>query len=178
MKWQFKKILILFLAAVATGALLFFVKFSYAAELNLGLSQVEQVIDLPTSDVRVVIAKIINVALGFLGIAVVLLILYGGFVWMTAGGDEKKIETAKKIITNAVIGLIIIVLSFAISSFVLSRLQEAVSPGGSGGGGWRRRSARRWIVCRSFCCQGRRNSSNRFGTAFKYNRAGAVFLRC
>ncbi len=134
MKTKHKKLLILFLTAAFGGTLLLFAKFSYAAELNLGLGQVEQEIALPTSDIRVVIARIINVALGFLGIAVVLLILYGGFIWMTAGGDERKVETAKKIIINAIIGLVIVILSYAISSFILRKLQEVVGPTGPGGG--------------------------------------------
>lgn len=70
----------------------------------------------------VIIGNIINVALGFLGIVLLFYLLYGGFTWMTAGGDSKKVDTAKQMITNAIIGLIIIVASFAISNFVLTSL--------------------------------------------------------
>ena len=93
-----------------------------AAELNLGLSEVENEIALPTSDIRIVITRIINVAMGFLGIVAVLIILWGGFTWMTAGGSEEKVGEAKKIITAGVVGLIIVITSFAIASFVVKSL--------------------------------------------------------
>ncbi len=134
MKINYRQLKILFFIALAlVGVVAFLSSPVLAAELNLGLEPVGAEIALPIADIRVVIVRIINIALGFLGILVVLLMLYGGFTWMTAGGDEKKIETAKKIITNAVIGLIIIILSFAISSFILRRLQEAVGGAGPGG---------------------------------------------
>ena len=99
-----------------------------AAELNLGLGEVEREIALPTGDVRVVISRIINVAMGFLGIVAVLIILWGGFTWMTAGGDEAKVEDAKKIITAGIIGLIIVVLSYAIARFVVTSLVNVAAP--------------------------------------------------
>ncbi|MBI2002991.1 MAG: hypothetical protein HYS76_00170 [Candidatus Wildermuthbacteria bacterium] len=98
---------------------------SKAAELNLGLEEVQREIALPTADVRVVITRIINVAMGFLGIVAVLIILWGGFTWMTAGGNEEKVGEAKKIITAGVIGLIIVVTSYAIASFVVRSLTAA-----------------------------------------------------
>ena len=80
-------------------------------------------------DIRVIM-RIIQIILGFLGVLAVLIILYGGFVWMTAGGDAKKIEQAKRILVNAAIGLVIIFSSFAIASFIVRALLNA-----SGGGG-------------------------------------------
>jgi hypothetical protein len=73
--------------------------------------------DLPT-----IIGRIINVILGFLGILLLVLLLWGGFEWMTAGGDTEKVKDARTRITNAVIGLVIIVAAFAISNFVLTSL--------------------------------------------------------
>ncbi len=95
---------------------------SKAAELNMGLGEIESEIALPTADVRTVITRIINVAMGFLGIVAVLIVLWGGFTWMTAGGDEGKVDEAKKVITAGVIGLIIVVLSYAIARFVVLSL--------------------------------------------------------
>lgn len=69
-----------------------------------------------------IVGQIINIILGFLGIVLLLLILYAGFLWMTAGGDEEKIKSARGYISSAVIGLIIIVAAFAISNFVLGSL--------------------------------------------------------
>lgn len=80
---------------------------------------------LGTKDLREGIMAIINVLLGFLGIIAIIIILYGGFVWMTAGGNEEKVSQAKKIITAGIIGLVIIFVSFAIASFVITQLISA-----------------------------------------------------
>lgn len=78
-------------------------------------------------DVRVVIIRIVQFVLGFLGLLAVLIVMYGGWMWMTAAGKEERITIAKKILTNGFIGLSIILLSFAIVSFILNKLQEATS---------------------------------------------------
>lgn len=103
--------------------------------LEVGVSPVEEEIELGGGDIRVMIARIINVALGLLGIVALLLILYGGFLWMTAGGEAEQVEKAKRVLINSVIGLAIILSSFAISQFVLNSLVEAtIGPGGGPSG--------------------------------------------
>ena len=69
-----------------------------------------------------IIGSIIAVFLSLLGIVFLVLIIYGGFVWMTSAGNEAKVLKAKKVLTNAVIGLIIIMSAYAITSFVFSAL--------------------------------------------------------
>ena len=69
-----------------------------------------------------IIGNIINVVLGFMGIVLLFYLLYGGFKWMTSGGKTEGVEEAKTMIRNAIIGLVIIVSSYAISSFVLGQL--------------------------------------------------------
>ena len=81
-----------------------------------------KVIGLGNRDPRLIIASIVQIGLGFLGTLAVLLILYGGWLWMTAAGDDSKIDRAKDLIKNAVIGLLIILSSFAIATFVLRAL--------------------------------------------------------
>lgn len=125
-------------AAIAFAVFLISAKWVLAAALDTGLAPIASEIALPTADIRVVIVRIINAALGFLGIIVVLLVLYGGYLWMTAGGDERKVETAKTVLKNSVIGLIIIILAFAITRFILLQLENAAfggngRPGGGGG---------------------------------------------
>ncbi len=71
-----------------------------------------------------IVGAVIGIFLSFLGIIFLILIIYGGFVWMTSGGNETKVLKAKKILTQAVIGLIIIVASYAITNFVLHALVE------------------------------------------------------
>lgn len=77
---------------------------------------------LPSTDPRIIVAKIIRTALGFLGIVAIALILYGGFLWMTSAGNEEQIGKAKKILINAAIGLVIILSAVAITQFVINKL--------------------------------------------------------
>jgi len=88
-------------------------------------------INLPQTDIRVFIARLINIALSFLGIILLGLVVYGGWLWMTSEGEPEKINQAKAIFKNAAIGLIIILSAFAIVNFVL----RALLGGGGGGGG-------------------------------------------
>ncbi len=76
-------------------------------------------------DPRDIAASIINIMLGFLGILAVIIILIGGFKWMTAAGNEDQVGEAKKIIVAGIIGLVIILASWGIASFVLNSLLEA-----------------------------------------------------
>ena len=80
-----------------------------------------------TADIRLTIANIIRTAMSLLGISAVLIILYGGFKWMTAAGNEDNVTKAKQIITAGIIGLIIILTAYAIASFVISSLITATS---------------------------------------------------
>jgi uncharacterized membrane protein YwzB len=75
------------------------------------------------------IGKLINVFLGFLGIIFLVLMIYAGFLWMTAQGDDTKVKKAKDMIFQAIIGLIIIVAAYAISNFVLGSLLNATGQG-------------------------------------------------
>ena len=54
----------------------------------------------------------------------VIMIMYGGFYWMVAGGNEEKIEKAKKNISGAIIGMVIIVLAWAIISYTINVLEN------------------------------------------------------
>lgn len=64
--------------------------------------------------------KIINVVLGVLGVVAVGVIIYGGFLFLTAQGDPGRIKKGKDSITWGVIGLIIALLSWSIINFVLT----------------------------------------------------------
>ncbi|MFZ5364855.1 MAG: Ig-like domain-containing protein [Patescibacteria group bacterium] len=81
------------------------------------------------ADPRIIIARIIRIVFGFLGVIALALVIYGGFVWMTAGGDPEQVSKAKKILVNALIGLAIILLAFSITSFIINRLEEAAGLG-------------------------------------------------
>jgi len=77
-------------------------------------------------DPRVTIFRIINIALGILGLVLTILIIYGGFIWMTAAGSEEKVSKAKKILANSTVGIIIIITSYAISTFIFHTIERSV----------------------------------------------------
>ncbi|MCC7523000.1 hypothetical protein IT407_04370 [Candidatus Uhrbacteria bacterium] len=74
------------------------------------------------ADLTVIVGNIINIVLGFLGIVLLFYLLLAGWTWMSAGGDSKKVDEAKTMIRNAIIGLVIIVASYAIANFVITQL--------------------------------------------------------
>ncbi len=77
------------------------------------------------------IASIIRIALGFLGVIAVVIILLGGFKWMTAGGNDEKVKGAKKLIFSGIIGLVIVIAAYAIASFVIDSIISATSDSSS-----------------------------------------------
>ncbi|MFH1947081.1 MAG: hypothetical protein ABIJ23_02925 [Candidatus Magasanikbacteria bacterium] len=77
---------------------------------------------LGNQDIRFTTATIIRAALGLLGTVSLVIILYAGFKWMTAGGNEESVKDAQKILTAAVIGLVIILSAYSITRFITSRL--------------------------------------------------------
>lgn len=79
-----------------------------------------------------IIGRIIAVALTFLGVVFLILMIYAGAIWMTAGGDGKKVEKAKQILINAVVGLVITLAAYGISTFLLNLLGNATGGSGSG----------------------------------------------
>lgn len=125
-----KALKILIFIAVLTAGLLF-AQTVFAQDL--GINAVNAEISLASGDPRVIAARIVRAALGFLGIIALGIVLYGGFVWMTSAGNEEKISQAKKILTNGLIGLVIIVMAFGITQYVINTLLGALSGGGGGG---------------------------------------------
>jgi len=79
-------------------------------------------IDVGTQDLKTSIGQIVNIVLSIMGLIFFILFVVAGFKWMTAAGNEDAIESAKSIMTAAVIGLIITLLAWAISYFVLNSL--------------------------------------------------------
>jgi mannose/fructose/N-acetylgalactosamine-specific phosphotransferase system component IID len=81
--------------------------------------------ELPTGDVRDTAINLINSILTILGVIVFIGLVYGGFMMMTAGGDATRRESGAKIVQNFAIGLVIIFLAFAITTFVFNILLAA-----------------------------------------------------
>ncbi|OGY55044.1 MAG: hypothetical protein A3A24_02485 [Candidatus Buchananbacteria bacterium RIFCSPLOWO2_01_FULL_46_12] len=111
------------LATLATtGAIFTFSALPVLAQYGLPYGTVT---GLGTKDLRAGVMGIVNALLGFLGIIAIVIILWGGFRWMTSAGNEEKVGEAKKIITAGIIGLIIIFISYAIATFVITELVTA-----------------------------------------------------
>ncbi len=84
---------------------------------------------LGTRDPRETVALVIRIIMGFLGTIAIVIILLGGFKWMTAGGNDEKVTEARKLITAGIIGLIIILSAYAITNFVITQLMTATNAG-------------------------------------------------
>jgi hypothetical protein len=84
----------------------------------LKLDETGNKLGLGKADLEQTIVNIIQWVLGILSLLAVVFIIYGGFKWLTSGGDENRIESAKKTITAAVAGLVVVILAWAIVIFV------------------------------------------------------------
>lgn len=87
----------------------------------------------PNVKLETVVAGIISSVLALVGVALLGFLLYGGFLWMTAAGEDGKVKKARGVITDAIVGLVIIVLAYYIADYVLARLLEATTGAGAGG---------------------------------------------
>ncbi|MCD4693874.1 pilin [bacterium] len=96
-----------------------------SADVDFGQSYAEDT-SLGNSDPRDIMTNLLNLAMTFLAIIAVIVILIGGFKWMTAAGSEDKVSEAKKIVVGGVIGLVIILAAWAIASFVLNTVAEQI----------------------------------------------------
>lgn len=98
-----------------------------AQELSLGLEYAQST-GLGSQDLREIVTSFIRVLLGFLGLIAVVIILVGGFKWMTAMGNDSKVDEAKDLIKAGVIGLVIILGAYAIANFAITQIISATNP--------------------------------------------------
>lgn len=101
--------------------------FVFAQGTDLGFQAAQNIGGgaIGTADIRDVIVNVVNIALGFLGIIAVIIMIYGGWVWMTSGGNAERVDTAKRILRNAVIGLAIIIGSWTLTLFLFRAFSGA-----------------------------------------------------
>jgi len=97
-----------------------------ALAADFGLNYGTDLVGSSTKDIRESAIDIVNIVLGVLGIIAVIIVLWGGFTWMTAMGNEEKVTKARQILTAGIIGLIIVMAAYAIARFVISQLETAV----------------------------------------------------
>lgn len=80
-----------------------------------------------TTSATDVVANVIGIVLGLLGIVFLILLIYAGILWMTAAGNSDQVDKAKSILSTSIIGLVITLSAYAISQFVLGELITATT---------------------------------------------------
>lgn len=69
-----------------------------------------------------IVAGVIKAALSLLGLIFLIIIIFAGYRWMTASGNEEQVKKAQEAIKRSIIGLVIVLLAYAIMVFVFSQL--------------------------------------------------------
>lgn len=85
------------------------------AKAGYGVSDAKYI---PIQSVPTAIGKIIGSGLAFIGLIFFILMIYGGFIWMLARGNEQEVTKAKNLIMSAIIGLIIVLGAYAITYYI------------------------------------------------------------
>ncbi|MFH1711861.1 MAG: hypothetical protein ABH846_01330 [Patescibacteria group bacterium] len=67
-------------------------------------------------------ARIINPLFSLVGVIFLILIIYGGLLWMTGGGKEETLKKAKSILTNSLLGLVIVLLAYGLTRYIFLAL--------------------------------------------------------
>lgn len=91
-------------------------------ESAIGLFITTQSAGLPAGDPYVMVGRLVGYVLSFTSVILVIVVVYGGLSWMTAGGDSEKVSKARRSIIQGVIGLIITLSAYIITYYVLTRL--------------------------------------------------------
>ena len=94
-----------------------------------GLSGVPPPTGTAQGDLAQVILRLINYVLAIVGVIALAYLVYGGFTYITSAGNEDKVEAAKEIIINAVVGVVVIGIAAALVNFVIRGVGGAVPAG-------------------------------------------------
>jgi len=104
------------------------------AQVPKGLEQAQESInsggsaaiaDSGSTDLLGIVAKLINIFIGLLGIIFVVLVIYAGWLRIASQGDAGKVEKSNKLLVEAVIGIVIIVAAYAIANFVIGAVIQS-----------------------------------------------------
>jgi hypothetical protein len=79
----------------------------------------------PAKDIPTTIGTIVGVGLAFIGVLFLILMIYGGFTWMIARGNQQDVTKAKDLFEAAIIGLVIVMAAYAITAYIGSILSAA-----------------------------------------------------
>ncbi len=123
-----KLFIVIFVLSVLAPALMLAAPMQVHAQgIDLGTNFVTNEINFATGDPRTAAMSLVKLLMTFLGIIAVVIMLYGGFLWMTAAGNEDKVDQAKKLIMAAVIGLIVILSAYLIINFVVTNVSNSLN---------------------------------------------------
>jgi hypothetical protein len=70
------------------------------------------------SDLEVLFQRVISIALGLGGIVLFIMLVVGGFKYLTSGGDPKAVESAQKTLTSAILGLVLLLSAYLILKLI------------------------------------------------------------
>lgn len=87
------------------------------------------------TDPQDLVGTVLNAALTLVGLIFLVLMVYAGYLWLTARGEEEPITKAKKIIVSSIIGFVLVASAYSITVFIGKRLETGGGGGGGGGGG-------------------------------------------
>ena len=121
-----KKMLIMFFLSTILIFSVFFVAPAFGQADLLG-TEYGASSGLGNADPRLVVSSVIRAVLGLLGLGALIILLYSGFEWMTAGGNDQKVGDAKKRIWYTMIGITVIFMAYAITLFVFKVVYESAS---------------------------------------------------
>lgn len=101
---------------------------TFGQVLNEGLADVGTYAGLGSKTLPQVIGNVIKVVLSLLGLIATVILIAGGFMWMTSGGSEEKVKKAKQLMGSAVIGMVIVLLAWTAATFLIGELTGVTSP--------------------------------------------------
>lgn len=139
-----KKTFILFLtvAVLLVAVLLIGVAVPVMADSNnsnsdYGLTTTAKKAGLEKTEPAAFIGDAIGFVLSFVGVVFFGLMVYGGMIWLTARGNEQRVEKAKDIIVNAAIGIVIVFIAYGVTNLIIQRFAgggEQAAQQSTGGG--------------------------------------------
>lgn len=94
-------------------------------EVRDGLIIIKLPLGMTDVDLRVVLSRLVNQAMGLIGIVFVCIVIFSGFLYMMSMGDADKAKKAKNTISQGIIGLVIIFTSYSIANFLINSIRDA-----------------------------------------------------
>lgn len=132
-----QRAILLTILVMVAGLVVVVGKTAHAAVTSFSIESIGEQVGLGGADLRQTVLNIVRWALGFLSLAAVSYMIYGGYIWLTAAGNEQRVEKAKQIILQAAIGMVIVLLAWAIVFFVARTFANTTTNGNTNtpGGG-------------------------------------------